>query len=508
MPSSDDYLQMADRADQAGDHEAARDLYLLSKSSSTNSPAPTQPRLGQPQYSGLPGAGIVEPLAQIGSGLAGQITGGLAGIGTWAGNQLGLTQRNPGDVVQQVQGAMTYQPRTVEGQQTSQALGYLPGKFAEGMNWLGEKTAELTGSPLAGSAVSAIPQTVAEVAGMRGASARLPVREIPPALTEGAAQGLKFAPAATGSIVGKTLESLAGASKTERLISKQNVPVVDNLARKEIGLPEASGEITTAELQAAKQPFIDTYNRVAAKPGFIPTDTTYQAELAKVAVRDQSAFQFNVPKDVKALKEDFAKVTSFTVDDAIKETQQLRYDGSRNIGSRDPATKRLGRAQIDISAILENQIDRHLQATDPTLIPDFRAARQGFAKVYSVENAVRGGHVDAGRLAAQLNAKVPLSGNLRIIANAQQRAERSLQPARKIRDAGPFSVFDAGFGVLAEATGGRLAKAALGTIVGRPLVRSALSSSLAQRLMLNPPERLTVPPGSGATFLTGEQEQR
>jgi hypothetical protein len=64
------------------------------------------------------------------------------------------------DVVGSVQSGMTYQPRTKLGQATIGAISYPFQKLAEGADWAGKKTADVTGSPLVGAAVNTAVQAV------------------------------------------------------------------------------------------------------------------------------------------------------------------------------------------------------------------------------------------------------------------------------------------------------------------------------------------------------------
>lgn len=99
--------------------------------------------------------GIPEAAVSLGSGaLAGPISG-LAGI---AGAAFPGPEGQGADWVQKVQDAMTVQPRSKGGKMIVNALGYIPSKIAEGGNYLGEKSADISGSPAVGAEVNAITQ--------------------------------------------------------------------------------------------------------------------------------------------------------------------------------------------------------------------------------------------------------------------------------------------------------------------------------------------------------------
>lgn len=99
----------------------------------------------------------VYPIAETAANLASQAVAlpaaGLAGIGTLATNALGFTDADPVNVVHSVGGALTYQPQTELGQHLTGAAMYPFEKLAEAGQYLGNKTLDATGSPVAATAV-------------------------------------------------------------------------------------------------------------------------------------------------------------------------------------------------------------------------------------------------------------------------------------------------------------------------------------------------------------------
>lgn len=83
-----------------------------------------------PQQRTDPRGAFGEALMSLGSNYASMIPAGLAGVGTMAGNALGLTDRQPGDVVENVSNAMTYQPRTAGGQRMTDIIAK-PGQWIQ-----------------------------------------------------------------------------------------------------------------------------------------------------------------------------------------------------------------------------------------------------------------------------------------------------------------------------------------------------------------------------------------
>jgi hypothetical protein len=108
---------------------------------------------------------IGEPLAALVSGTLATPVAGLAGIAS-AATGLG----DPASVVEGTQSALSYQPKTKEGQTALSGVTYPLRKLAEGADWAGKETSEFTGSPLAGAAVNTLIQSAPAVL-TRGAGA-------------------------------------------------------------------------------------------------------------------------------------------------------------------------------------------------------------------------------------------------------------------------------------------------------------------------------------------------
>jgi hypothetical protein len=113
-------------------------------------------------YAKSPTLGNVETLGQMASGAVATPVAGLSGMAQSAYNVLapafgGQEGRPAAQRIEEVQQGLTYQPRSESGKVASQTVAYPFQKFAEGANYLGERTAEATGSPLIGAAVRAAP---------------------------------------------------------------------------------------------------------------------------------------------------------------------------------------------------------------------------------------------------------------------------------------------------------------------------------------------------------------
>jgi len=171
-------------ADKAGDTAAAKQLAAALRSAPAQEPAApklnsvsdelnsaTQPAQSDTRPVGDAGDVIMDPLRQMGSAAIAAPIAGIAGLGTMAGNAMGLTDKQPGDVVRSVQSALTYQPRTKAGQVASNAVAYPFEKLAQGADYVGGRAAELTGSPAAGAAVNTALQAAPALLMRRGGRA-------------------------------------------------------------------------------------------------------------------------------------------------------------------------------------------------------------------------------------------------------------------------------------------------------------------------------------------------
>lgn len=171
-------------------------------------------KTAQAVASGYPVAETAANLLTMGVALP---AAGLAGIGTAAARALGLTDKEPADVVHAVSGAMTYQPKTELGQHLTGAAMYPFEMLAKGGAAAGDKVLNATGSPVAATAVdtaiNALPMAIAPAAkGIQAARARLaptiePV-QIDPVTKVSLAQTPDEAIAAIGEL-GRSLESTA-----------------------------------------------------------------------------------------------------------------------------------------------------------------------------------------------------------------------------------------------------------------------------------------------------------
>jgi hypothetical protein len=115
-----------------------------------------------------PAAAIAETGANLASQAVALPAAGLAGLATVAGNAVGLTDREPADVVHSVGDRLTYQPRGEMGKAATAAVMAPFEKLAELGRDAGSEVLERTGSPAAATvvdtAINALPMAISPAA--------------------------------------------------------------------------------------------------------------------------------------------------------------------------------------------------------------------------------------------------------------------------------------------------------------------------------------------------------
>src|SRR3974390_3087047 len=108
--------------------------------------------------------------------LTGMVAAPVAGLAGLASMVPGVSDKPAGQVVQDVERALTYQPRTAAGQKAEKTLTYLPEKYSQVMDYAGGKVADWTlkagASPEVSALLGAGVKTAGEMApaafGLRG----------------------------------------------------------------------------------------------------------------------------------------------------------------------------------------------------------------------------------------------------------------------------------------------------------------------------------------------------
>lgn len=231
-------------------------------------------------------------------------------------------------------------------------------------------------------------------------------------------------------------ESIGGKIATAQETSNRNAPIIDNLARKAVGLDEAAPLTSEAMRGVRAKAWTEGYEPVASV-GPMNTDAAYAKALDDLVAKYKGAsssfpgaFDPAVANAVAPLK-----VASFDSADALKASQILREEAKTAFrdGLTDVAQAKKGAAKA-----IEDQIERNLSAAGQDgsqLLQNFRDARTLMAKAHTVEDAIveGGGSVDARKLAARVQAGKPLTDELAVIGNFANNFKGSVQPAKMIQ---------------------------------------------------------------------------
>lgn len=335
--------------------------------------------------------------------------------------------------------------------------------------------------------------------------------------------------------VGKLVEGLAGSAKTGVDATVKNQAVTNRLASQELGAPKGA-MLTPETLDALRKPHNAVYDEVAKlsdlsykgpmgqpiKVGKITADAQYYKDLNDIGRTPGNSFPDAKTPGIDELRQQYA-VKDFNSADAVLQIRNLRKNAqanykasSMNMAADSPMLAEKADAQMGIANALEGQLDRAAtnlpgKLSDPTLIPRWKAARQGLAKINTVDNAIKAGTTDvsAPALAKQLNKGAPLSGHLKTIADTANAFPISVRDITAVRNKVPINALE-GFmgtgGVVGQLAFGEphAALVGLSAMLARPAARSALLSKPIQGGMLPhalSPEMLKLLGGTELTAL-------
>lgn len=451
---------------------------------------------------------VPEAALALGSGSVAAPIAGLAGIGQGIRNLFPGEGMPAGDRVSQIQEAMTYQPRTQAGQAVTNVVAYPFEKIAQGADWAGGNVAEITGSPALGAGVNtaiqfAVPSILKGVrapvrnmiarAAERGSTAAALEAPIQQGLTKAREAGLAVSPTQAGAgAVARTVEGLVGEPKLMKKLSEKNAPVVNDLIRSDIGLPENLP--ASRELIAARRAEAGNDYAAVKDTGRVTVGTEYNAALDNITKAYDTA-----AKDFAHRSENpFAKVMeglrvkSFDAASAVEEVKLLRGDADKayRVGE-----KALGKAYKSAAEAMDNELARHVQriGAAPDLVERYLRARETIAKTYAADKAFNETtlNFDASVYAKALKSGKKLTGPGLQVGEFARQFPRAAQQVDKIGPSGA-SFFDL--------AGAVLGKEAL--LVGaRPVTRGVLSSGPYQGIQryLNTP---TYGPGAGLGILS------
>jgi len=401
-----------------------------------------------------------------------------------------------GDVMAQgATGALMGPARSVSqagGNMLRSLVGTVPGQIAT----------EATDNPYIGMATSvAAPMAVGAAAqkaqtASRAAQTRNAVRDE----TVRAAQqeGFVTTPGSVNPSFGNVnLERLGGKQRVEQEMSYINHDATQRLVRQSLGIPENTPITKEITKQIRADEFAKGYEPVR-QLGIISSDQSLAAELAGIERKFAGTTQsFAAPVKDKIVAEiNRFKTPQFNSADAVDEIATLRKDARVNFKSDDTDKVKLAHTQTSIANALEDQIERSLGlAGNPNaqaMLDQYRASRQRMAVSHSVEDAIQqgSGATNAQDFVKQLDKGVPLSGELKLIAEFAKNYPHVNTPISQIGTPGSNAVFlggsgalGAGLGFLGGGTAGAAAGAAATTAAASALragTRNFLQSGVGQ----------------------------
>lgn len=466
--------------------------------------------------------GVGETLGSLVTGAVAAPVAGIVGLAQGAKNLVSPGGMSAADRVQQVQGAMTYEPKTEAGQAVSGVVNYLPEKLAEGADVAGEAVSRgvdkvLPGAgPAVGAAVNTGIQALPMIAGKFGA----PVARRTLALAQEKAdvlnkvnapqaadllaareRNLTISPAeANPTILNRMLEGASGQAKVQQLASSQNQPIVQNIVRKGLGIRD-DVPVTREALESVRKEAGKTYEKVR-NVGEIPIDEKYTAALDKIESDYKGAAKsFSEEVDPVQKAVDSARNTVkegvFDSDAAVSKIKLERKRADKAFRQGDAE---LGKAHKAIADAIEEQIERKLApggtsavGGQANLLAEFQKSRALIARSYDVQKALtKTGEIDARVLAEQLRKGRPLGEDLMPVAKIAGRYPGSFQAGGKNAYTN-VNAFDALMGLgaagsaLAHAPGAAPAVlAGAAAAAARPAIRAGILSAPYQRAFAGP----------------------
>jgi hypothetical protein len=297
-------------------------------------------------------------------------------------------------------------------------------------------------------------------------------------LQQGQQLGLKVPPSSVNpSTTNQLLEGLSGKIKTEQSASLANRDVANKVAKDYLGI--ASDEPLTPELlNTLRKGYGNAYENIRGA-GRIMADDDFRSALN------------NIAKTNTSVEKDFSGLAKPDITNLVKNVNKDSFDAGSGVDVirilRDDADeayragkKSLGKANKDAADAVEDLLDRQLTKSgyDANAVNAFRDARQNIAKTYSIQKAMNAetGDIDASKLAKQLNAGKPLTGDLKTVAEFANAFPKATQNVKgSVTALSPLD-YAAG-GISAASSGNPLALAA---VAARPAVRKLLLSDFYQ----------------------------
>lgn len=244
-----------------------------------------------------------------------------------------------------------------------------------------------------------------------------------------AAQDLdfEFPPATTNpGPLNRALETVAGKQNVQQHASLNNQGSSNALGRRVLGADPGKDPLTESDFATAKANAAPAYDALRTA-GNIKTTPAFGAAIDKALKANQGASRLASSLGDSALTKTLGqlkKTTSFDASDGVDAISALRDQASSAFRA---GNTNLGKAYKAAGKAVEDAMDTHLSAqggASADLLTDYRAARQQFARIGTVEDAWNPttGNLVAPKLAAARKSGDYMDGELRTLADAAGQA--------------------------------------------------------------------------------------
>lgn len=411
---------------------------------------------------------------------AGGAAGAIGGAGM--ANQLALRATSP--VTRAVAGKLAEKPML---QALSGASGGASGQIAANMGAgpAGQTAASFLGSLMpygARASVSINPKQAAKTAIDAG-------YVLPPAEATQGSIG--------GASVPNVLAGFSGKVKNRQYASATNQPVTNSLRNSDLGVPP-DVSMTPAKFESVRAEAGKAYGVLKAVPN-IALDDEYRTAISSISAEARAAAK-EFPKiidvsEIESIQKELMDKPVRSTSGLVEVVKRLRFDAKANLQARDAPNKlALGLAQRQAAWVVEDLIERRLAETGRSeLVDQYRAARTLIAKSYDWESATNAstGNTDARHIAALFDKGRPMTGNMKIVADAANNFPHAFQPEAKIGGVETWSVLDMAYAAAAASAAAARGDVGLAAILAaavpfaRPAVRAGVLSRPFQRTMIS-----------------------
>lgn len=429
--------------------------------------APQQSKLNSDILPNIGFGVAMEPLAKMASGMIAKPAGDVVGLARMGINMVtGNHDVDPIALQRQVQGGLTYQPRTVAGASNLNPINALNNAAGAVMSAPGNYLADKVANPdlpayshqniTANALREAVPQVIG--IGMVKAAPTITKRvgeyQIAKAIEKGAAEqdflvrqaglmktakegvglGLSADPAAMNPTVSNRVQStMTGPESIVKVASGRNTKVLPSIAKRQMGIEQGvslAGDEGKAAVAKALAVHDAPYAQVAALPEIVVSPEALQSIQALKqtpilgAKADAIAANSVIDDAVAGLKPQRDSLTNSikyqrSPAQILTDIQQLREKAQKVFESSSPTTAQTATAKTQwaLAKRLEGLIDDTVGATNPNLLQSLRDARVAKAQIHAWRDAITPeGKIDTQSLVKRLVNDDLLTGEIKTVA--------------------------------------------------------------------------------------------